>query len=229
MDTATFYELLGYLASGLVVLSLVMGSVLRLRIIGVIGASVFATYGLLIGAIPVLLTNATIVLVHAYHLRRLLRDRAADEYFEVVRWPPHGVYLPRFLDHHRDDIARSQPSFDGLRDDHLAWVILRDAVPVGVVLVRHDGSATAQLDLDYVTPEHRDFAAGAALFGSDAFAAEGIERVVTTGETDLHRRYLARMGFEPVDREGRVWARSVSAGRDGDGSTTGPPPSSHGG
>jgi hypothetical protein len=199
------------LASALVVLSLLMSSVLRLRVIGFVGATVFATYGLLIGAIPVLLTNATIVLVHAYHLRRLLRDRAADEYFEVVRWPISGVYLPRFLAYHRDDIARSQPSFDGLRDDHLAWVILRDASPVGVVLLRHDGSGTARIDLDYVVPRHRDFAAGRVLFGSGVFAEEGIERVETTGETELHRRYLTRMGFEPVsDDEAATWARAVA-------------------
>lgn len=210
MATATFYELLGYLASALVVLSLLMSSVLRLRIIGVIGASVFATYGLLIGAIPVLLTNGTIVLVHAYHLRRLLRDRAADEYFEVVRWPTDGVYLPRFIAHHGDDITRSQPSFDALRDDHLAWVILRDAVPVGVVLARHDGSGTAHIDLDYVVPQHRDLAAGTVLFGSGVFGEEGIERVETLGETDTHRRYLARMGFEPVGPQDGVWARAVA-------------------
>lgn len=202
METATAYELLGYLASGLVVLSLVMSSVLRLRIIGVIGASVFATYGLLIGAIPVLLTNGAIVGVHAFHLRRLLADRARDEYFEVVRWPLHGVYVPRFVEHYREDILRSQPSFRGVDDDHLAWVILRDAVPVGLVLARRLDDRTGVIDLDYVVPMHRDFAAGAHLYTSGAFAQEGIERVEATGETEQHRRYLVRMGFEPTTRDG---------------------------
>lgn len=210
MDTALLYELVGYLASALVVLSLVMASVLRLRIIGFAGAVVFSTYGALIGSIPVLVTNLAIILVHGYHLSRILRDRSADSYFEVVRWPISGVYLPRFLDFHAQDIRRSQPGFEGLRDDHLAWVVLRDAVPVGLVLARHDGSGTAHIDLDYVTPEHRDFAAGTTLFDSGSvFAADGISEVVASAETELHRRYLERMGFTPAGA-GETWRRTVT-------------------
>lgn len=209
METAVLYELVGYLASGLVVLSLVMASVLRLRIIGFAGALVFSTYGLLIGSIPVLVTNLAIILVHGYHLARILQDRSADSYFEVVRWPVSGVYLPRFLGFHATDIARSQPAFSGLRDDHLAWVILRDAVPVGVVLARHEGGGTATIELDYVTPEHRDFKAGTTLFEScRVFAADGITEVEAVAETDLHRRYLERMGFS--SSTGDRWRRSVT-------------------
>lgn len=210
MDTATLHEAIGYLASALVVVSLLMGSVLRLRLIGLVGAVVFSVYGVLIGSLPVLLTNAVIIVVHTAHLVRLLRDKAADAYFEVMRWPTDGIYLPRFLAFHAADIARSQPSFDGLRPDHLAWVVLRDAEPVGVVLARRDGSDSAHIDLDYVTPAHRDFTAAHALFeDSDAFGAEGITQVTALGETELHRRYLERMGFQPRASEPERWARSL--------------------
>ena len=77
MESAFLYDLIGYLASGLVVLSLLMTSVLRLRVIGLFGATVFTAYGLLIGAIPVVVTNGVIIFVHGYHLARLLRARAA--------------------------------------------------------------------------------------------------------------------------------------------------------
>jgi hypothetical protein len=211
VETATLYELIGYLASALVVLSLLMTSVLRLRIIGLVGAFVFATYGLLIGAIPVVVTNGAIILVHGYHLWRLLRARAANAYFEVMRWPTDGIYLPRFVAFHADDIARSQPGFDGMHDDHLAWVVLRDAEPVGLVLARHDGSGRAHIDLDYVTPEHRDFAAGLTLFSrSRVFGADGITEVVAHADTDVHRCYLIRMGFEPSTPSSGDWIRSVS-------------------
>lgn len=211
MDPSDLYELIGYLASALVVLSLLMTSVLRLRIIGLVGAVVFATYGVLIDAIPVLVTNGAIVLVHGYHLSKLLRDRAADAYFEVMRWPTDGVYLPRFLAFYRDDIVRSQPSFTGLRDDHLAWVTLRDAEPVGLVLARKDGAGVARIDLDYVTPPHRDFAAGSTLFGSRrVFGPDGITEVVARADTDVHRRYLLRMGFEPTATDADTFTREVS-------------------
>jgi hypothetical protein len=209
--SSTTIELIGYLASALVVLSLIMSSVLRLRVIGLTGAIVFATYGALIASVPVMVTNGAIVLVHGYHLVRILRARASDSYFEVVRWPVFGTYLPRFLDFHRDDIARSQPNFDGLHDDHLAWVILRDAEPVGVVLARRSDDGSAHIDLDYVRPEHRDLRAGKVFFSNgEGLSGEGIGTVTTDAPTDLHRRYLIQMGFEPVgDGTGR-WQRPVA-------------------
>ena len=64
-------ELTGYLASALIVASLTTGSMIRLRIVGASGAFLFVTYGLAIGAWPVVLTNTMTLSIHAVHLRRL--------------------------------------------------------------------------------------------------------------------------------------------------------------
>ena len=199
-------ELIGYLASTLIVVSLLMASVLRLRVINLVGAVVFTTYGLLIGALPVVLANGAIVIIDIYYLARLLRDRSGSAYFEVVPADPHAPFVARFVAFHLDDIHASQPDFNGVRDDHLAWLVLRDAVPVGLVLARRVGDV-GHLDLDYVTPAHRDFTAGRVLFGaSGALRDAGFRQMTAHGSTGLHRRYLARMGFtEHSDR----WLRDV--------------------
>ena len=61
MDTHLLYELIGYLASVLVALSLTMRSILRLRLINLLGAAFFTVYGLLITAYPVAFLNGLIV------------------------------------------------------------------------------------------------------------------------------------------------------------------------
>jgi hypothetical protein len=200
-------ELIGYLASGLIVLSLLMASVLKLRVINLVGAVVFTAYGLLIGSLPVVVTNAAIVLIDVYYLVVMLRDRSRDAYFEVVEVDPTSTILHRFVDHHRRDIMLSQPRFAGVRDDHLAWMVLRDAIPVGVVLATSEGDE-GHIELDYVVPAHRDFTAGSVLYGeSGVFHDRGLTAVTTAGETDLHRRYLERMAF---DRDGDdLWRRPV--------------------
>ncbi len=191
-----WFEVIGYLASALIVAGLVMTSVLRLRLLGLAGAILFCAYALLIDAIPVLVTNGAVVFVHLYHLQRILRDRARDEYFEVVPWRITGAYVPRFLRFWRDDITRFQPDFTGLREEHKAFIVLRDVVPVGLVLYRDLGDGTARIDLDYVTPAHRDQRAARYVFDRGGpFAEQGVDRVVTTGVTDVHRRYLDHVGF----------------------------------
>ncbi|MEO1643805.1 MAG: hypothetical protein AAFR67_01365, partial [Chloroflexota bacterium] len=68
MELTLIYEIVGYIASALVAVSLLMTSILRLRIINLIGAIVFVVYGVLIVAYPIVLTNAIIVCINVYQL-----------------------------------------------------------------------------------------------------------------------------------------------------------------
>jgi hypothetical protein len=80
MDSSMIYEIIGYVASVLVAISLMMRSVLKLRVINLLGAAVFALYGLLIGAYPVAVMNLFIVLIDLYYLREFI---TAKGYFSL--------------------------------------------------------------------------------------------------------------------------------------------------
>lgn len=73
MDAPYYLELLGYLASILVAISLMMRSLNTLRIINLLGALLFTVYGLIIGAYPVAVLNAFIVLVNVYYLQKAFK------------------------------------------------------------------------------------------------------------------------------------------------------------
>lgn len=64
-------ELLGYAASFLVVMSLLMGDIKRLRYINLVGCVLFVIYGLMISAYPVAVMNAVAAVINVYHLWRL--------------------------------------------------------------------------------------------------------------------------------------------------------------
>lgn len=64
----TFIEYLGYAASAAVLISFLMKSIRVLRTVNTIGCLLFIGYGILIGSIPVIITNAAIVLINAYYL-----------------------------------------------------------------------------------------------------------------------------------------------------------------
>lgn len=71
-------EWLGYLASLLVLISLLMNSIIKLRWINLLGSSIFSFYGFLIAALPVGFMNLGIVLINIYHLVKIYRSK---EYF----------------------------------------------------------------------------------------------------------------------------------------------------
>jgi len=194
----TVIEALGYLASAVVVLSLTMSSVVRLRIIGLVGAALFSIYGILVGAIPVAVTNLVIMGLHIYFLRRLLGD---DEQFTLLEVSGDSAYLEQFLEFHRTEIEEYQPLFT--HDPGAARrtvFVLRDMVPAGL-LIGHTGTEGAlEVDLDFVIPQYRDLRPAQFLFGASAetFAAWGVDRLVATASTEGHRRYLTKVGFEPI-------------------------------
>ena len=82
MDTSMTYEIIGYVASLLVAVSLMMRSVLKLRVINLLGAAVFTLYGLLIGAYPVAVMNLFIVLIDLYYLREFITSKS---YFSLPK------------------------------------------------------------------------------------------------------------------------------------------------
>ncbi|MCS6114123.1 YgjV family protein [Shewanella baltica] len=74
MDNATIWEWIGYLASVVVAISLMMSNIKKLRWWNLIGAALFVAYGVAIGAYPVALVNFFIVLIDTYYLVKLYRE-----------------------------------------------------------------------------------------------------------------------------------------------------------
>ena len=72
-------EIIGYVASLLVVVSLAMTSVVRLRTISLVGSVAFVVYGVLISSVPILITNAAIAVLNVWFLRAELGTGAISE------------------------------------------------------------------------------------------------------------------------------------------------------
>ncbi len=197
MNDRWVLELVGYVASALVAVSLMMSSILRLRVINLVGSATFAVYGLLIGAYPVAAVNAFIVLINLWFLRGMLRSK---EYFRLLEVRSDSEYLRFFLDHYAGEIGRYLPGFSHRAGEgQLTLFVLRDLIPAGLILgdVRE---GTLHVRLDFVIPQYRDFKIGRFVFHDQAewFRARGIREVVSDAGSREHQDYLRRMGFAPA-------------------------------
>ena len=197
MPTFDSVELVGYVASALIVLSLAMTSVVRLRWISLAGSVTFTVYGVLIGSIPIVLTNTAIAVINVWYLRRELSASIA---LGASLVDPRGAFVTDFLRYHSEDIRRFQPDFAPPGPDDLAILLYRDGLPAGILIGHRDGDEL-DVTLDYVLEAYRDSRLGRWLFGEGAaiFTDAGIHRLVSTSGTELHRTYLERMGFRSRD------------------------------
>ncbi|HET7228681.1 MAG TPA: hypothetical protein VFJ16_01630 [Longimicrobium sp.] len=210
MDSRFWLEMLGYLASVLVAVSLMMSRILRLRVINLVGSLAFAIYGALIGAYPVAAVNAFICVINVWYLSRMLR---AKEYFRILEVEPGSQYVRYFLDFHADDIRRFEPEFTHPpQPGELTFLVLRDLMPAGLFVgqVREDGCLWVRLD--YVIPSFRDFKVGRYVYGEsrDFFRQRGIRTIATAPGAPEQAQYLRRMGFVPDAKDpGAVYRLDV--------------------
>lgn len=187
-------ELVGYVASALVVLSLTMASVVRLRWISLVGSITFVAYGALIGSIPIVLTNVSIAVINLWFLRKEL---GGQRDLDAVVVPADSPFLVDFVDFHLADMRRFQPTFEMPPADEAVCVLLqRDGLPAGALIGRRQGDELYVV-LDYVLRPWRDSRLGQWLYGRGAgvFRDIGVQRVVSEPGNDTHRAYLERVGF----------------------------------
>ncbi len=192
-------ELVGYLGSLLIIISMTRTSILHLRLIGLAGSLTFFVYSILIGAYPVAVVNAVIAGVHLFFLRQLRSKR--HEYFTSLELNKESRYLRHFLDFHDEDIRQHQPAFEfEPRDDQVRAFVLRDLMPAGVFIGRTVPDGSIEVELDYVIPQYRDFKVAEYLYSdrSGIFVERGCRRIWTRPGNDEHVRYFERLGFRPA-------------------------------
>lgn len=200
----TAVDLWGIAASLVIVTSLLMKSVLRLRMIGLVGASMMVVYGILLHSVPVVGLNSINVCIHLYYIRQMLR---AKHYFKLLEVDRNSSYLTSFLEFYRSDIAKFFPTFE-YRPDRadVVYLILRNLQPVGLFVMERDASGRALVKLDYVILGYRDLKAGQFLYQelADQLPNRNVTTLYSVPGDEVHQGYLKRMGFIPQGDDGHI-------------------------
>jgi len=192
-------EVLGFVASLVVAVSLMMRNVFWLRVINGIGALVFTVYGILIQSAPVAVMNGFVFVIDIYFLIQTLQP----DYYEVLQVEPNAHYLRKFLSFHQKEIKRFMPEFSGdISPDAVVFFILSNMVPAGLLVVREHEDGILWIEADFAIPAYRDFKLGRFVYDHQAeiFNADRFDQVHCEATEQAHQRYLKRMGFSQVDK-----------------------------
>ncbi len=190
-----FLEILGYVGSVIVAVSLMMKNILHLRWWNLFGASIFSLYGLLVHAYPVFVLNLFIAVVDAYYLIILYKKK--DE-FSLLNVRPTNNYLKNFCEYYFNDIIKYFPDFTFPNlEGKKVYFILRNMLPVGLFAFEIKKDDVAEIYIDYAVPSYRDLNNAKFLYKTDAdfFKKYGCTRVVAYTEIPAHKNYLLKVGF----------------------------------
>ena len=134
---SVLFEIIGYIGTALVILSMTMTSVRRLRAINVLGSAFSTAYAIFGGAWPIVIMNVTLSGVNIFHLIH----GAREERCEIFPVAPSDRTLAHFLDVHRSRIQRMQPDvFRCMEQGAQAYILYKGAEMSGILVALSDGA-----------------------------------------------------------------------------------------
>ena len=191
-------EIVGYAGTVLVLFSMMMTSIVKLRAWAIVGCFVSTVYAILGSAWPVVFLNVGLIVIHVINLRKLYQTEVM---FDVVAYNPGDAGLKRFLKYHHDDIQYCFPGYTfEIKDNTDVHIVFADNEAVGVLVGSREDNKF-HIELDYATPKYRDCSVAENLYAH--LKAEGIDTLTverTPSDRNQYKQYLTKMGFE--NREG---------------------------
>lgn len=198
-----FIEWMGYLASLIVLVSLVMSSVKKLRWINLVGSLIFAIYGLLIQSYPVAIMNLGIVVVNIYYLYQMYQKKDLFEIIPLI----DTTYLSHFLEVYQKDMSQYLAlDMDLSAPDLIRFFVTRNTIPAGLFVGRKMSETQFEILVDYTTPTFRDFKIGQYIYRDQKhyFKDLGFQELITKPGFNKHPQYLEKMGFEATTHNDEV-------------------------
>mgnify|MGYP001823597593 FL=1 len=200
-------EWIGYLASLVVLISLTMSSIIKLRWINLLGCLLFALFGFLIASPPVYLANLGIACINIYFLYQIYSTK---EDFKIVNAATDSEYYRHFLNVNSKEISKQIPMAELIKE-HTALYMLRDNNIAGVLVGEEDDSGVLDIKLDYVIPRYRDYKLGQYYFHDhpEFFRQRGITSLRTIASDKAHCDYLEKIGFNKESTDSNIYIKSI--------------------
>lgn len=192
-----YLEWIGYIGSIIIAISLTMTSMVKLRWLNFVGALIFTVYGVAINAIPVALVNGFITIIDVYFLYKMYTTK---DYFTIQEINADSAYLDQFIQFYKESIPKDFPNFKrGDKNGELAFLVLRNMQIAGIFIGKKDKDNTLEIELDFATPQYRDFKTGDYLFNKNAhlFKELGFSQIAVSPFSKSQMKYYPKIGFKP--------------------------------
>lgn len=192
-------QILGYSASLLLAISLLVNNDIRFRWINSSANVCFITFGVVFQVWPVIITNTILLVINLWSLRKIYRR---SEKFDLIDISRDSGLVSKFLEFYTKDVQDYFPGFQLEKaNGNLHFVVLRDLVIANLFMAQLDEKGQATVAINYTVPKYRDYKVGRFLFeeGNHYLLQKGVKKIVYDKvENEEHLDFLKKMGFSEV-------------------------------
>ncbi|MEL0658920.1 hypothetical protein V6255_07160 [Psychromonas arctica] len=193
LNSINWVEWFGYCASLVVLISLTMSSIIKLRLINFIGCLLFAAFAYFINSWPTMIMNLGIAVINVYFLYKIY---ATKEEFKIVSTSIDSEYLRHFIGNNEVEITK-QVSLQQLYQANRVFYMLRNDSIAGLLVGDLNEDGCFEIYLDYVVSKYRDYKLGTYYFKTNQHFLQkrGVKVLKAAANHYMHRNYLIKMGF----------------------------------
>lgn len=132
MNISLMIDILGYIASVLILLSFMMSNPIKLRIIAFIGAASFSVYGFLIHSYPTAIMNASVTIVNIYYLVKIF---SSPQKYSACKASTNDDLVKNFLNLNLSKIKNIYKEFDiNSNNFDISYILMCNSSIGGIVL-----------------------------------------------------------------------------------------------
>ncbi len=193
-----FLDLFGYLSSFVILVSLTMNSIIKLRWINLVGAALFTIYGVMLKSVPTAFLNFGIVIIDIYYLFKIYSKK---EDFKLVEVSEDSELLEHFYKNNSKELLEYFGD-NKIGSDEKVFFMLRNNYTAGI-LIGTEEKETLKIKVDFVTEKYRDFKLGSYFFNenTEELKKRGYKKVYSKALHEKHKEYLEKIGFKMTDKD----------------------------
>ena len=192
MTRETVLQLVGYFSTLLILISFLMTSVVKLRLVNLVGSAIFVVFAFMTKSYPTAIMNVGLCIINIYFLIRLIRSKQLTTMLPIEL---DNAYLKSFLGLYREDIRTYFPDFDpDAPEADTAYFVYYDMNPVGLTMGSRRPDGALDVKLDYTIPKYRDASVGRFLY-PHLLGEEGFTALEFRNASEKHAAYLNKVGF----------------------------------
>ena len=189
--------MIGYVASVLLAISLIVNNDLKFRWINAGGCLFFIVYGVFISAWPIIITNSFLLAINIFYLIKIYNSH---EDFELIQFQGSERLVKKFLSFYYTDIHNYFPEFKHeINEEQINFVVLRDLVIANIFIAQLLPDGSAIIRLNYTVPKYRDYKVGTFIFKKDRkfLISKGVKELFYDKVANKkHLHFLKKMGFQ---------------------------------
>lgn len=186
--------MLGYVASFIILVSLTMKSIVKLRWINAAGSALFVVFAFLTRSTPTIVMNFGIIAIDLWYVLHLTQSRKD---YQLIKAERGSAFLDFFYFKHRFEIDEifGDEAFEEAKG--FSYFVC-DSEIAGLFAWKENTPTECQILLDFVTPKYRDTKIGSYFFEQQLpyFREKGYTHFVYYNVGEGHWKYLEKIGFK---------------------------------